>query len=96
MSIHLPEYQKCHVLLIPLVISLDHYTEILERKVRCESDLTPVVGGYVVEKFVATMYHYLQFAYYKCKTKSHLACTSKHSVGKSAILKEFVSLLFKN
>lgn len=41
--------------------------EVLERKVRCESDLTPVVGGYVVEKFVATMYHYLQFAYYKCE-----------------------------
>lgn len=34
---------------------------------RCESDLTPVVGGFVVEKFVATMYHYLQFAYYKCE-----------------------------
>lgn len=39
--------------------------EVLERKAGCESDLTPVVGGYVVEKFVATMYHYLQFAYYK-------------------------------
>lgn len=45
----------------------DHYIEVLERKVRCESDLTPVVGGFVVEKFVATMYHYLQFAYYKCE-----------------------------
>lgn len=45
----------------------DHYIEVLERKVICESDLTPVVGGFVVEKFVATMYHYLQFAYYKCK-----------------------------
>lgn len=42
-----------------------HYTEVLERKVRCEAELNPVVGGYVVEKFVATMYHYLQFAYYK-------------------------------
>lgn len=27
--------------------------------------MTPNVGGYFVEKFVATMYHYLQFAYYK-------------------------------
>lgn len=45
----------------------DHYIEVLERKVRCESDLTPIVGGFVVEKFVATMYHYLQFAYYKCE-----------------------------
>uniref|UniRef100_A0A3Q3GS95 Cartilage associated protein n=1 Tax=Labrus bergylta TaxID=56723 RepID=A0A3Q3GS95_9LABR len=30
----------------------DHYIEVLDRKVRCESDLTPVVGGFVVEKFV--------------------------------------------
>ncbi|KAJ0003298.1 hypothetical protein NQD34_008396 [Periophthalmus magnuspinnatus] len=45
----------------------DHYIEVLERKVTCENDLTPVVGGFVVEKFEATMYHYLQFAYYKCK-----------------------------
>ncbi len=52
-----------------LFLSLDHYTEVLERKVRCESELTPVVGGFVVEKFVATMYHYLQFAYYKCKSR---------------------------
>lgn len=37
----------------------------LDRKARCEKDLTPVIGGFVVEKFVATMYHYLQFAYYK-------------------------------
>lgn len=27
----------------------------------------PNVGGFFVEKFVATMYHYLQFSYYKCK-----------------------------
>lgn len=43
----------------------DHYIEVLERKVNCEKDLTPVIGGFVVENFVATMYHYLQFAYYK-------------------------------
>ncbi|XP_076157543.1 cartilage-associated protein [Alosa pseudoharengus] len=42
-----------------------HYSEVLERKVRCEAELNPVVGGYVVDKYVATMYHYLQFAYYK-------------------------------
>ncbi|KAF7247962.1 Cartilage-associated protein [Varanus komodoensis] len=42
-----------------------HYTEVLECKMKCEPDLTPVIGGYAVEKFVATMYHYLQFAYYK-------------------------------
>ncbi|ELK33328.1 Cartilage-associated protein [Myotis davidii] len=43
----------------------DHYVEVLECKLQCEGNLTPVIGGYPVEKFVATMYHYLQFAYYK-------------------------------
>ncbi|XP_040820121.1 cartilage-associated protein isoform X4 [Ochotona curzoniae] len=43
----------------------DHYIEVLECKIQCEENLTPVIGGYPVEKFVATMYHYLQFAYYK-------------------------------
>ncbi|MCJ8746299.1 hypothetical protein PDJAM_G00140350 [Pangasius djambal] len=57
----------------------DHYTEVLERKVRCESDLTPVVGGYVVEKFVATMYHYLQFAYYKLNDlKNAVPCVASY------------------
>ena len=45
----------------------DLYTEVLKCKVKCEENLTPSVGGFFVEKFVATMYHYLQFAYYKCK-----------------------------
>ncbi len=39
----------------------------LKCKVKCEEHLTPSVGGFFVEKFVATMYHYLQFSYYKCK-----------------------------
>uniref|UniRef100_A0A4W2H1W3 Leprecan-like alpha-helical domain-containing protein n=1 Tax=Bos indicus x Bos taurus TaxID=30522 RepID=A0A4W2H1W3_BOBOX len=43
----------------------DHYVEVLECKIQCEENLTPVIGGYLVEKFVATMYHYLQLAYYK-------------------------------
>ncbi|XP_040293139.1 cartilage-associated protein [Bufo bufo] len=43
----------------------DHYIEVLKCKLNCESSLTPVIGGYIVNKFVATMYHYLQFAYYK-------------------------------
>lgn len=45
----------------------DHFIDVLQCKVDCEADLTPNVGGYFVEKFVATMYHYLQFAYYKCE-----------------------------
>lgn len=27
----------------------------------------PNVGGYFVQKFVASIYHYLQYAYYKCE-----------------------------
>ncbi|KAI3358050.1 hypothetical protein L3Q82_003068 [Scortum barcoo] len=57
----------------------DHYIEVLDRKVKCESDLTPVVGGFVVEKFVATMYHYLQFAYYKLKDlKNAVPCAASY------------------
>ncbi|XP_074080027.1 endoplasmic reticulum protein SC65 isoform X2 [Macrotis lagotis] len=43
----------------------DRFAESLQCKVDCEANLTPNVGGYFVDKFVATMYHYLQFAYYK-------------------------------
>ncbi|NWH58624.1 SC65 protein, partial [Geococcyx californianus] len=43
----------------------DHFVSVLQCKVDCETELTPNVGGFFVEKFVATMYHYLQFAYYK-------------------------------
>ncbi|KAI9539865.1 hypothetical protein NQZ68_001797 [Dissostichus eleginoides] len=57
----------------------DHYIEVLERKVRCESDLTPVVGGFIVDNFVATMYHYLQFAYYKLKDlKNAVPCAASY------------------
>ncbi|XP_076864272.1 endoplasmic reticulum protein SC65 [Brachyhypopomus gauderio] len=41
------------------------YMEVLKCKVKCEDRLTPNVGGFFVENFVATMYHYMQFAYYK-------------------------------
>ncbi|KAK1805457.1 hypothetical protein P4O66_019201, partial [Electrophorus voltai] len=41
------------------------YVEVLKCKVKCEEKLTPNVGGFFVEKLVATMYHYMQFAYYK-------------------------------
>ncbi|XP_056152671.1 endoplasmic reticulum protein SC65-like [Lampris incognitus] len=41
------------------------YTEALKCKLKCEEKLMPNIGGYVVEKFVATIYHYLQYAYYK-------------------------------
>ncbi|KAJ7322613.1 hypothetical protein JRQ81_018900 [Phrynocephalus forsythii] len=51
----------------------DHYIEALECKLKCENDLTPVIGGYIVEKFVATMYHYLQYAYYKLNDMKNAA-----------------------
>ncbi|XP_072105739.1 cartilage-associated protein-like [Mobula birostris] len=41
------------------------FVETLKCKAKCAQNLTPNVGGFFVEKFVATMYHYLQFAYYK-------------------------------
>lgn len=47
--------------------SSDLFTDVLKCKVKCEERLMPNVGGFFVEKFVATMYHYLQFSYYKSK-----------------------------
>lgn len=55
------------LLTFSLLLPSDLYVEVLKCKVKCEEHLTPSVGGFFVEKFVATMYHYLQFSYYKCK-----------------------------
>lgn len=49
----------------------------LKCKIKCEESLTPSVGGYFVDKFVATMYHYLQFSYYKCKSMCILLFASR-------------------
>ncbi|XP_054860731.1 endoplasmic reticulum protein SC65-like isoform X1 [Amphiprion ocellaris] len=43
----------------------DVYVDVLRCKLKCEENLMPNIGGYFVEKFVATVYHYLQYAYYK-------------------------------
>ncbi|XP_056286712.1 endoplasmic reticulum protein SC65-like [Pseudoliparis swirei] len=43
----------------------DIYVGALHCKVKCEENLRPNVGGYFVDKFVPTIYHYLQYAYYK-------------------------------
>ncbi|XP_034045783.1 endoplasmic reticulum protein SC65 [Thalassophryne amazonica] len=51
----------------------DLYIDVLKCKVKCEEELTPSVGGYIVEKFVATMYHYLQFSYYKLNDAKNAA-----------------------
>uniref|UniRef100_H2ZZK1 Prolyl 3-hydroxylase family member 4 (inactive) n=1 Tax=Latimeria chalumnae TaxID=7897 RepID=H2ZZK1_LATCH len=57
----------------------DHFVDVLTCKVECEANLTPNVGGYFVEKFVATMYHYLQFAYYKLNdVKNAVQCVASY------------------
>ncbi|XP_029912875.1 endoplasmic reticulum protein SC65 [Myripristis murdjan] len=57
----------------------DLYIEVLKCKVKCEENLTPNVGGFFVEKFVATMYHYLQFAYYKMNdVKNAAPCAASY------------------
>lgn len=57
----------------------EHYVEALKCKVKCEQNLTPNVGGFFVEKFVATMYHYLQFAYYKLNDiKNAVSCVATY------------------
>ncbi|XP_035997727.1 endoplasmic reticulum protein SC65 [Fundulus heteroclitus] len=43
----------------------DVYIDMLKCKIKCEEHLKPNVGGHFVENFVPTLYHYLQFAYYK-------------------------------
>ncbi|XP_054454466.1 endoplasmic reticulum protein SC65-like [Anoplopoma fimbria] len=53
----------------------DVYVGTLHCKLKCEENLMPNVGGYFVEKFVATIYHYLQYAYYKLNDgRSALPC----------------------
>ncbi|XP_032429478.1 endoplasmic reticulum protein SC65-like [Xiphophorus hellerii] len=41
------------------------YFDMLKCRIKCEENLKPNVGGYFVENFVPTIYHYLQYAYYK-------------------------------
>lgn len=57
----------------------DLYKDALKCKVKCEENLTPSVGGFFVEKFVATMYHYLQFSYYKLNdVKNAAPCAASY------------------
>ncbi|XP_029013753.1 endoplasmic reticulum protein SC65 [Betta splendens] len=57
----------------------DLYADVLRCQVGCEDQLTPSVGGFVVEKFVATMYHYLQFSYYKLNdVKNAAPCAASY------------------
>uniref|UniRef100_A0A3B4FWY1 Prolyl 3-hydroxylase family member 4 (inactive) n=1 Tax=Pundamilia nyererei TaxID=303518 RepID=A0A3B4FWY1_9CICH len=54
------------------------YINALKCKFKCEENLTPSVGGFFVEKFVATMYHYLQFSYYKNDVKNAAPCAASY------------------
>nr|XP_020460994.1 synaptonemal complex protein SC65-like [Monopterus albus] len=75
LRLYLHEYELCQVDcegLSQLVsdrdfyaVIADAYVNILRCKLKCEENLMPNVGGYFVEKFVATIYHHLQYAYYK-------------------------------
>ncbi|XP_017559953.1 endoplasmic reticulum protein SC65-like [Pygocentrus nattereri] len=57
----------------------DACIEALRCKVKCEENLIPSVGGFFVEKFVATMYHHLQFAYYKMNdARRAVPCASSY------------------
>ncbi|XP_072523870.1 endoplasmic reticulum protein SC65-like [Salminus brasiliensis] len=57
----------------------DACIEALRCKVKCEDDLMPNVGGFFVEKFVATMYHHLQFAYYRMNdARGAVPCASSY------------------
>ncbi|XP_072225481.1 endoplasmic reticulum protein SC65 [Leuresthes tenuis] len=57
----------------------DLFFDVLKCKVKCEERLTPNVGGFFVEKFVATMYHYLQFSYYKLNdVKNAAPCAASY------------------
>lgn len=65
------------ILLVTLLcLSTDAYIDVLHCKLKCEENLMPNVGGYFVEKFVATIYHYLQYTYYKSKFTTELSITA--------------------
>ncbi|XP_029311828.1 endoplasmic reticulum protein SC65-like isoform X1 [Cottoperca gobio] len=85
LSLYLHEYDLCQAdcegisQLSPhsdfYAVTADVYVDVLHCKLKCEENLMPNVGGYFVEKFVATMYHYLQYAYYKLNDgRSALPC----------------------
>ncbi|KAM6897204.1 endoplasmic reticulum protein SC65-like [Xenentodon cancila] len=75
LRLYLQEFDLCQAsceAISQLSPDKDFYTVIaevcvdtLKCKLGCEENLMPNVGGYFVENFVATIYHYLQYAYYK-------------------------------
>ncbi|XP_041671802.1 endoplasmic reticulum protein SC65-like [Cheilinus undulatus] len=57
------------------------FIETLRCQLKCEENLKPNVGGFFVEKFVATIYHYLQYAYYKMNDgRSAVPCAYSYNL----------------
>ncbi|XP_028825409.1 endoplasmic reticulum protein SC65-like [Denticeps clupeoides] len=56
---------SCEGLNVLYSSTAEAHLDALRCKVQCEDTLTPNVGGFFVENFVATMYHYLQFSYHE-------------------------------
>ncbi|XP_029933581.1 endoplasmic reticulum protein SC65-like [Myripristis murdjan] len=57
------------------------YIDVLRCQLKCEDNLMPNVGGYFVEKFMATIYHYLQYAYYKLNNgRSAVPCAASYQL----------------
>uniref|UniRef100_A0A672FVU4 Endoplasmic reticulum protein SC65-like n=1 Tax=Salarias fasciatus TaxID=181472 RepID=A0A672FVU4_SALFA len=50
---------------LSLCFLTDVLIDVLRCQLKCEDGLIPNVGGYFVENFMATLYHYLQYSYYK-------------------------------
>uniref|UniRef100_A0A672ZSP1 Prolyl 3-hydroxylase family member 4 (inactive) n=1 Tax=Sphaeramia orbicularis TaxID=375764 RepID=A0A672ZSP1_9TELE len=61
LRLYLHEYELCQADCEGIYV----YVDILRCQLKCEETLKPNVGGYFVENFLATIYHYLQYAYYK-------------------------------
>ncbi|KAK2820438.1 hypothetical protein Q5P01_023397 [Channa striata] len=89
LRLYLRQYELCQVDcegIGQLLPDVDFYTivadvgvDVLRCKHECEGNLKPNVGGYFVEKFVATIYHYLQYAYYKLNDgRSAVACAHSY------------------
>uniref|UniRef100_A0A8C6KUW2 Prolyl 3-hydroxylase family member 4 (inactive) n=1 Tax=Nothobranchius furzeri TaxID=105023 RepID=A0A8C6KUW2_NOTFU len=63
------------------VLIAEVYVDTLKCKLKCEENLMPNVGGYFVKNLVATIYHYLQYAYYKLNDGRRAApCACSYSL----------------
>uniref|UniRef100_A0A8C6WH79 Prolyl 3-hydroxylase family member 4 (inactive) n=1 Tax=Neogobius melanostomus TaxID=47308 RepID=A0A8C6WH79_9GOBI len=91
LKLYLREYELCQyecegVSQLPPDMDLysaiaDVFVETLKCKLKCEDSLKPNVGGFFVENLMSTIYHYLQFAYYKLNDgRSAVQCAHSYSL----------------